>query len=247
VTQLARKKVFYLKTDKRLLACFLTVGLLQSPLALAEGVSYRIMPYLWTAGMDVEIGPPGMTTDAKVSFSDYAEFVDIGAAMAFEARGERWSVGGNFLWAELSEDIGLPTTTLGIEVEQFLLELFVGFQPSGWEDVRIIAGARYLDIKTKIDFVNLSDVRIGDDFADPYVGFIWQPRRGKWEYVLEADAGGGIDSDFAWSFTAGFGYHFSERMAWTAGYRLIDIDYAGDDFVFDGTLDGLQIGLMFKF
>ena len=90
------KKVLNLKTNERLVACFLVVGVLQSSLASADDVQYRIMPYLWTAGMDMEIGPPGMTANADVSFSDYVEFIDIGSALAFEARGERWSAGGNF-------------------------------------------------------------------------------------------------------------------------------------------------------
>jgi opacity protein-like surface antigen len=197
--------------------------------------------------MDVEIGPPGMTTNAKVSFSDYVEFIDIGAALAFEARGERWSTGGNFLWVKLIDNIAPPNTTLELEIEQFLLELFVGYQPSGWEDLRIIGGMRYMDIDTDINFVNQSNVTIGDDFTDPYVGFLWTPRRGKWEHLLEADVGGGIDADFAWSFTVGTGYHFGERMALTAAYRFIDIDYQGEEFIFDGTLDGLQIGLLVKF
>jgi hypothetical protein len=47
----------------------LIISALQSPPAIAEDdVRYRIMPCLWTAGMDVEIGRPGMTTDADVEF-----------------------------------------------------------------------------------------------------------------------------------------------------------------------------------
>ena len=76
--------------------------------------------------MDVEIGRPGRTTNVDVSFSDYVDFIDIGAAMAFEARGKRWSAGGNFLWVKLQDDVDLPITTVGVVIDQFLLELFVG-------------------------------------------------------------------------------------------------------------------------
>ena len=30
-------------------------------------------------------------------------------------------------------------------------------------------------------------------------------------------------------------------------HRFLDIDYEDDDFVFDGTLDGIQIGLLMTF
>jgi hypothetical protein len=74
-----------------LLVFGLIIGTLQSPLAVAgDDVRYRIMPYLWTAGMDAEIGRPGMTTDVEVEFSDYLDLIDIGAAFVFEARGDQW-------------------------------------------------------------------------------------------------------------------------------------------------------------
>ena len=103
------------------------------------------------------------------------------------------------------------------------------------------------ELDVEIDFVNLPDASASQDFADPYVGLSWQPRRGDWEYLLEGDVGGGVDADFAWSMSLGATYHFNDRIGLTGGYRFIDIDYDDDDFVFDGTLDGIQIGVMITF
>jgi hypothetical protein len=71
----------------RLLALTLVSALCHVPLASADDTRYRFMPYLWTAGMDVEIGRPGNTTNVDVSFSDYVDLIDVGAAVVFEARG----------------------------------------------------------------------------------------------------------------------------------------------------------------
>lgn len=235
------------KMNKESLPCLLAVAVLHSPLALADDVRYRLMPYLWAAGIDAEIGRPGMTTEADVSFSDYLDFIDLGAAFAFEARRDRWSWGGNLLWVRLGEDFDLPAGTTDLEIEQTILEFFVGFRPEQWENTRIIAGGRYTDISAEIDFVNISDPKGGSDFADPYLGVMWHPRYGDWEWLVEADVGGGVDADFAYSFTVFTGYYFTERLAVTGGYRFIDIDFEDDEFVFDGTFEGIQIGLLVTF
>jgi hypothetical protein len=37
------------------------------------------------------------------------------------------------------------------------------------------------------------------------------------------------------------------KDAVSGGYRILDIDFEDSTFVFDGTLEGIQIGLMIKF
>lgn len=230
-----------------LLVSSLIIGTLQSPLAVADDVRYRIMPYLWTAGMDVEIGRPGMTTQADVEFSDYLDFIDMGAAFVFEARGDQWSFATDLLWVQLGNDLEVPTGTVGVEIDELLIEVIGGYRPSGWENVWIVGGIRYLDLEADIDFAVIGRRSASQDFADPFIGLSWQPRRGNWEYLVEADVGGGIDADFSWSVTLGGAFHFNDRYAASFGYRFIDIDFEDDEFVFDGSMDGIQIGLMITF
>ena len=231
-----------------LLVSSLIIGTLQSPLAVAgDDVRYRIMPYLWTAGMDVEVGPPGMTTQADVAFSDYLDFIDMGAAFVFEARGDQWLFATDVLWVQLGNDLEVPTGTVDVKIDELLIELIGGYRPNGWENVWIVGGIRYLELDTDIDFAVIGRRSSSQDFADPFIGLSWQPRRGNWEYLLEGDIGGGIDADFSWSYTLAAGYHFNDRFAVVGGYRFIDIDFADDEFVFDGTMDGIQIGWLIKF
>ncbi len=230
-----------------LLVASLIIGTLQSPLAVADDVRYRLMPYIWTAGIDAEIGRPGFTTVVDVSFSDYLDLVDMGAAFVFEARGDRWSFATDLLWMQLGEEFEVPTGTIDAEIDMMLVEVFGGYRPSGWENTWIVGGVCYVDIDTDINFVVLGPRSSSQDFADPFIGLAWQPRRDNWEYVVQADIGGGIDADFSWSVTLGTAYHFNDRFALSGGYRFIDIDFEDDEFVFDGTLDGIQIGLMITF
>ena len=82
--------------------------LLQSSLVTAAETEYRIIPYLWTAGIDAEIGPPRRTIDVEVDFDDYIDYIDTGAAFVFDAVGEKWSFIANVMYIELSEDIDFP-------------------------------------------------------------------------------------------------------------------------------------------
>lgn len=222
-------------------------ALLQTTPVCADETEYRIIPYLWTAGMDVEIGRPGLTTDADVDFSDYIDFIDTGAAFIFDAVGEKWSFIANILYVELSEDIDLPATTVDVEVRESIFEFAVGYRPQDFDKVRILGGARYLDLETTIDFANGPDFDKGRSWWDPFIGLEWRPHQDKWEYYVQGDIGGGVDADFAWQVALGATYHFSDKYAVSAGYRYLDIDYDDDGFIFDGNLEGIQIGLMFKF
>ena len=220
--------------------------LLQSPLVTAAETEYRLIPYLWTAGMDAEIGPPGRTVDADVDFDDYVEFIDTGAAFIFDAVGEKWSFIANVMYIELSEDIDFPARAIDVEVKETIFELGVGYRPEGFENIRLLGGARYVELETTIDFANFSDYNRERDGWDPFIGLEWRPRRGNWEYYVQGDIGGGNTVDSAWQVALGTSYHFSEKYAFSAGYRYLDIDHDDNNFVFNGNLEGILIGLMFK-
>ena len=157
-----------------LVACLVLFGAIDSLVASEGETEYRFMPYLWTAGLDVETGPPGRTTSAEVSFQDYVEMIDPSAAFAFEAIGETWSLLGDVMYVNLSEKASLPAGTLDYENTQLILELAVGYKPEGWKDTRILVGARYLDMDTTIELSAGPKVDVGQNWADPFVGLEWR-------------------------------------------------------------------------
>ena len=73
------RKILSSRIYRRSLACLFIAGMLQSQSTSAGEVEYQFLPYLWTSGIDAEIGTPARTTSVDVSFSDYVEFVDVGA------------------------------------------------------------------------------------------------------------------------------------------------------------------------
>jgi opacity protein-like surface antigen len=65
--------------------------------------------------------------------------------------------------------------------------------------------------------------------------------------MIQGDIGGGVDADLTWGAMVAAAYHFNDRFAVEVGYRYMDIDFADSEFVFDGHMEGIQIGLMMKF
>jgi hypothetical protein len=73
----------------------------------------------------------------------------------------------------------------------------VVYRPQDFDKVRILGGARYLDLETTIDFANGTEFDKGQSWWDPFIGLEWRPRQDKWEYYIEGDIGGGVEADFA--------------------------------------------------
>lgn len=215
--------------------------------ATEDEVVYRVAPYVWTAGIDGDLGGPEFVTDADVSFSDYASIVDASLAFAAEARGDKWSIAGDFLWVKLADEVDLAENTLDFENEQYLVELAVSYRPDGWETVRPLVGVRYTKMDTEFEVEGVGKVDVGDSWVDPFVGVEWRSRHGALEWGVAADIGGGVDADFTWAYLIGGSYFFSEGFAVSASYRFIDIDFDSDEFVFDGTMEGLLVGLLIEF
>ena len=214
----------------------------------ADDWEFEITPYLWTAGIDADIGPPLRPASVDVSFSDYLELIDIGAAFIFEAKKGKWDITSDVLWLKLSEGLEAKNGVVDFENEQLIFESQFGYQAFDYEPLRIVGGFRYMDITTDLEFNDKVSVEISDDFIDPYAGLRWRSFvSDKWELDTQVDIGGGNDADLVLAgFITGI-YHINEKFNIKMGYRILDIDFESDDLVFDGTLEGIQIGLGIRF
>jgi hypothetical protein len=88
-----------------------------------------------------------------------------------------------------------------------------------------------------------------DDWFDPYIGL-----RGRYNFsekcyfIARADVSPfDIGSDFAWQASAGFGCQLKPRIYGELVYRILDIEYRHDGFIYDTTTHGpeLTLGMIF--
>jgi hypothetical protein len=125
--------------------------------------------------------------------------------------------------------------------------------------VDIGAGLRYHYLKQEAQFSlpgNLPKIKAGDsyDWLEPVIG-----SRIKWKLTEKlglltgVDVGGfgiGTASDLTWSITTLLNFQFSRHWSVAGGYRYFDMDYSrgsgNSKFGFDGSLDGVMIGVTWR-
>jgi hypothetical protein len=213
-----------------------------------EWWQYELTPYLWAAGVDghARLGP--LSLDSSTSFSDILSNLDFAAMGAFEARKGRWGIVTDLMYIKLSDEGLGPRGRGELEVTQKLFGLGGAWRAleGGGPGARG-AGLRYQSIKPRIELPAGSRERT-KDAVDPFIGVRGTyPLDARWSLVGYADVGTYSGGDYAWQVAAGANYAFSDTRIIKFGYRRLKTKYSKDEFEIDTTLDGLYVGLGFRF
>ncbi len=88
-----------------------------------------------------------------------------------------------------------------------------------------------------------------DQWLDPYIGLRARYNlNGKWYAVARADVSPfDVGADFAWQASAGFGYNLTNRVYGELVYRILDVEYRHDGFIYDTTSHGPELTLGINF
>lgn len=218
----------------------------------------------WAAGVDGDMTVRGIENDVDVSFSDVMENFDIGWMPSIEFRQDRWGMFLNGLYFDLgnSEEGEL----FGIDVEADLKFMTVaggwfyrfGELPMGDEQFTaafdVMGGARYTRVETGLDFENqlwglLEDVDFNKDWIEPLVGVRMMLPLSDWCTLgVRGDVSGfgvGSASELTWDVQAGFAFALTEKVNLKVGYRVLGLDYEGDnDNAADLTMSGPIVGIV---
>ncbi len=223
---------------------------------------WTIAPYLWMYGLDGEVGVLGQTSEVDASFDDIVENLDF----ALQGHVEYWhgTVGYFFdgQYGELSSDGSAGPIGLEVKSEITIIELGVAtrvvdrpLDPDGGRRLKVdgLVGTRYYDLDLQVDpdppvFATTED---GEAWLDAFFG-----ARCEWDFARKfslsarGDIGGfglGGSSDLAWQAQALVGWRLSKVTTIAAGYRVLDVDYDNGGFLFDTTLSGPLLGVVFQF
>lgn len=223
---------------------------LAAPGAEAAGDwSYRVAPYLWTTRINGVVGPSANPADVDVSFKDLIENADLALAGLFEATyKEDWGFMAEGMYADLSTAATGPKggkATLDLEYAFLTLAGAKRVAPN----VDVYAGARgiFMDTTLKLSAGGMADPSgsVSKDWWDPIIGFkVTGSVNEKLSTIVAMDVGGfGVSSEMTYQVVANLIYEFNPTWSAIFGYRLLDIDYDKDGFVFDTRQDGLILGL----
>jgi len=228
---------------------YVTAALFASCAASAQGLDWRVTPYLWGAAIDGEVALGPVARDVDVEFSDLANVLSGAVLMHVEAQSDDHIVFGDLVWlaVEPEEEIATIGGVAEAELDTTIIEL--GYARDS-DAFGLELGLRYWDLDLEIDPALAAGVVRGDSWTDVFGGF--RNRREiaqRWMLTTRANLGVG-GSDLAVGFQMDFVRELERGNAFVAGFKLLDVDYEQDSvrgipFVLDTTFFGATIGFMF--
>jgi hypothetical protein len=231
----------------RFAACVVTALLASS--ASAQGLDWRVTPYIWGTGIEGNIGLGAVRRDVDLEFSDILNVLSGAALMHVEAQSNEHILFGDLAWfaVEPEDEIATIGGVAEAELDATILELGYARHSAG---LGFEAGLRYWDIDVEIDPALAAGVRRGDSWVDAFAGFRIKRDLGqKWDMTTRGNLGAG-GSDLTMSFQIDFALELEGGNAVVAGVRLLDLDYEennvrGIPAVVDLTFLGATVGFMF--
>ncbi|WP_454702936.1 hypothetical protein [Agrobacterium burrii] len=216
------------------------------------------------------------TLHVEKSFSDVMENLNFGGFLNVWGRYDRFVLSGDMMYVDTTDSKaagplpalqipGLPTLPAGaaidadVDTQEFMATLQAGYRIVDTDGFSLdaLAGARFWHISNEVA-VTASHPLIGSVSATHKESFGWiDPVIGaraffgltdKLSVQGQVDIGGfGAGSDLTWSALATVNYIFTDTLSVSAGYKVLDVDYSDDGYVFDSRLSGPVMGLTYRF
>jgi hypothetical protein len=225
------------------------------------GWHYLLQPYVMFPNLNGEIGVGNLpTASVDENPSDIFGQLQAGAMLYAEAKHDCWAVSSDFLYMKLGADVagGAVISSGEVEVKQLGWEVDVLRDVLPWLEVGIGAQLNQIESDVKVVVNTPSGPesqtdKLSQTWLDPtIVARAKSSFAENWFVRPRVNIGGfGVGSDFSWQVQVDVGYHVSQLMILTLGYRAIGIDYdhgSGQDrFLYDLTTFGPVLKVGFKF
>jgi hypothetical protein len=225
---------------------------------------------MWMSGLDSTMAVKGHTAKASLSFGDIWDNLDTSVMVHLEAQKGNWSIFGDGIWIALSDTAGGPRGHLDVtmNLDQAIAVGAVAYkfvdarfgQPSSKDandatrlTVDAYGGARYNDIRGKINPERIGSFRGELSWVDPLVGVRANveltPRL---TLTTRGDVGGfGGSDDASWFFMTGLDWKLTPCVFLGAGYAVLTQRYRDGndpgDFSIKEKLSGPILTVTFLF
>ena len=225
--------------------------------------NYNLSPYIWFAGSSGEVssipGQPAIPFD--LSAEDALKDNEASYMLIFQGKKERHGFLLDFMYTDTQydEDV-VPAVDLkvqSISKNTILSAAYVyEVHNNGGTVVDVFGGVRYWDIDSTLKFKGglgvLAGMRIenSEDWIDPIGGLNVLHRFEDSKLYIKgwlAVGGFNVGSDLFYDTSINVGYQWSDSIATTLGYRIYEVDYDDNGFVYDVKNDGLALGLAWRF
>jgi len=235
-----------------------------APLLADAGWQFRLTPYLWFAGLkgDVATIPGAPSASIDVSPSDALEDTEASLMLLFDAKKGRHGIFADFLYSDVRSDEELVPAPIGLVLRStskttlFTLAYEYELYNQDQRVVDLMAGARYWKVDSELRFKGGLGILAGkkvsheQSWIDPALGIKGRTPLGDSRFHLEGGAGiggFGVGSDLFYELSGAVGYQWNKAIGTAIGYRMFDVDYDNDGFLYDVRQQGWQVGLTWAF
>jgi hypothetical protein len=219
---------------------------------------FQFSPYFWLASLHGTGGVGNRTTEVDESFSDIFHSLKFALMGVFEARKGRFVSLTDMEYVSIRDDKATPGplfSNVDAGFKTFIFDQEVGYRlyddPAKGASVDVLGGIRVWHVSTDLDFgagiLPAQQIQGSRNWVDGVVGLRGKTAVSEKLFVTgKFDLGGG-GSSFTWQLFAGGGYNINPKVALILGYRVLDVDYNKNNFVYDMNQRGPIMGLGFKF
>jgi opacity protein-like surface antigen len=218
---------------------------------------FQVTPYFWLAGLHGTGGTSNRTADVDMSFGDIFDALNFAFMATFEARKNKFISLTDVEYVSVSDENATPGplfSTVDAGFKTFIFDQEVGYRLYSADNggsVDVLGGVRVWHISTDFEFGAgiLPATRIDADrtWVDGVGGLRGRaPLSEKMFVTGKFDLGGG-GSKFTYQIFGGAGYALNDNIALIFGYRVLDVNYDKDNFVYDMNQRGPIFGVGFKF
>jgi len=241
----------------------------QPPAAPDSKWEWTIAPYVWTAGVSLDVEANGnLVLGGDATFPDILDKLDIAGMLHFEARHGKAGLLADGLYLSLSDESSssgnppIPNgTTADTNLKMGIYELGGFYRPGGGKSgFDFLFGARDVDVSENTDVTFPGPLGLTTSFdgsknyLDAFAGArVSLPLGSRWNFSGRGDVAGG-GTDITWNGVAAFGFSFDKAGKYTllAGYRYMHIELGqttdrGTDITSTVALSGPFVGFVFRF
>jgi hypothetical protein len=228
----------------------------------------RVVPYLWTAGVDGRLSHENfpISLHPSASFSDVFSRLDAAGMVVFEAHRERYGFFGDFVVVDLSDTVRIPLGGVHFPIEvststtTALLAMQYRLRQDGRSHLDLVAGVRFWTLGTRFTYTVPSEIpdelpiprQYGisqrEWWPDIQVGLKGAHHFDNAFFVSGWALAGAGGADLTTDLMVSVGYEFGRRTSLLLGYRRIETDFStSGGFAFDAVMHGPGVALEFRF
>lgn len=224
----------------------------------ADKWQFQVTPYFWLESLHGNAGLGNRSTHVDQSFGDLFHDLDFFIMGAFEARKGKLISLTTLEYTDISDEKATPGplfSNVKANFKQFIFDSEAGYRvfdnPDKGASIDVLGGARVWHVSTDLAFgarvlpaVDLQGTR---NWVDAVAGLRGKAAVSKKMFVTgKFDLGGG-GSKFTYQIFGGAGYNLNPKVALIGGYRVLDVNYNKNNFIYDMNQRGPIFGLGFKF